>query len=66
MNYKSFQDANARIIVSTDLFGRGINIERVNVVINYNFPDYLDQFLHRAGRAWRFLYERDCKFVYFE
>lgn len=52
--YKSFKDFNARILVSTDLFGRGIDIERVNVVINYDFPDDSDQFLHRVGRAGRF------------
>mmetsp|Transcript_15057 Transcript_15057/g.30060 ORF Transcript_15057/g.30060 Transcript_15057/m.30060 type:complete len:345 (+) Transcript_15057:1066-2100(+) len=52
--YKSFKDFNARILVSTDLFGRGIDIERVNVVINYDFPDASDQFLHRVGRAGRF------------
>merc|ERR1712008_369370 len=37
--YKSFKEFNARILVATDLFGRGIDIERVNVVINYDFPD---------------------------
>jgi len=52
--YKSFKDFNARILVSTDLFGRGIDIERVNVVINYDFPSDSDQFLHRVGRAGRF------------
>jgi len=52
--YKKFKDLGARILVSTDLFGRGIDIERVNVVINYDFPDESDQFLHRVGRAGRF------------
>lgn len=52
--YKNFKDFNARILVSTDLFGRGIDIERVNVVINYDFPNDSDQFLHRVGRAGRF------------
>jgi len=52
--YKSFKEFNARILVSTDLFGRGIDIERVNVVVNYDFPDESDQFLHRVGRAGRF------------
>lgn len=52
--YKSFKDFNARILVATDLFGRGIDIERVNVVINYDFPNDSDQFLHRVGRAGRF------------
>merc|ERR1739836_101747 len=52
--YKSFKDFNARILVATDLFGRGIDIERVNVGINYDFPDDSDQFLHRVGFAGRF------------
>ena len=37
--FKSFKEFNKRILVSTDLFGRGIDIERVNIVINYDFPD---------------------------
>ena len=36
---RSFKEFNKRILVSTDLFGRGIDIERVNIVINYDFPD---------------------------
>jgi ATP-dependent RNA helicase UAP56/SUB2 len=52
--YKSFKDFEARILVATDLFGRGIDIERVNIVINYDFPDDSDQYLHRVGRAGRF------------
>jgi len=52
--YKKFKDFEARIMVATDLFGRGIDIERVNVVINYDMPDSADQYLHRVGRAGRF------------
>lgn len=52
--FKSFKDYNKRILVSTDLFGRGIDIERVNIVFNYDFPDDGDQYLHRVGRAGRF------------
>jgi Helicase conserved C-terminal domain len=37
------QEFNKRILVSTDLFGRGIDIERVNIVINYDFPDQVDE-----------------------
>ena len=36
------------------LFGRGIDIEKVNIVINYDMPDQADQYLHRVGRAGRF------------
>merc|ERR1712190_541506 len=37
--YKQFKEFQKRIMVSTDLFGRGIDIERVNIVINYDMPD---------------------------
>merc|ERR1712159_550739 len=49
--YKQFKK---RIMVCTDLFGRGIDIERVNIVINYDMPDEGDSYLHRVGRAGRF------------
>jgi ATP-dependent RNA helicase UAP56/SUB2 len=52
--YKKFKDYESRILVATDLFGRGIDIASVNIVINYDFPDQSDQYLHRVGRAGRF------------
>ncbi|KAM3567070.1 hypothetical protein VYU27_010779, partial [Nannochloropsis oceanica] len=36
--YNSFKNWEKRLLVATDLFGRGIDIQRVNVVINYDFP----------------------------
>lgn len=54
--YKQFKNFERRILVATDLFGRGIDIERVNIVVNYDFPDGddgSDQYLHRVGRAGR-------------
>ncbi|KAI3630397.1 hypothetical protein MIR68_011832 [Amoeboaphelidium protococcarum] len=52
--YKSFKDFEKRIMVATDIFGRGIDVERVNIVINYDMPDSADSYLHRVGRAGRF------------
>merc|ERR1711892_1161561 len=40
--------------LSTDIWGRGIDIERVNIVINYDMPEVSDTYLHRVGRAGRF------------
>jgi ATP-dependent RNA helicase UAP56/SUB2 len=37
--FKSFKDFQKRILVATDVFGRGIDIERVNIVINYDMPE---------------------------
>merc|ERR1712076_247299 len=52
--YKQFKEFQKRIMVCTDLFGRGIDIERVNIVINYDMPEDGDSYLHRVGRAGRF------------
>jgi len=52
--YQLFKDFKKRIMVATDIFGRGIDIERVNIVINYDMPDCPDTYLHRVGRAGRF------------
>lgn len=52
--YKKFKEFQARIMVATDIFGRGIDMERVNVVINYDMTDSPDTYLHRVGRAGRF------------
>lgn len=52
--YKMFKDNQKRIMVATDIFGRGIDIERVNIVINYDMPSSSDTYLHRVGRAGRF------------
>ena len=41
---KQFKEFQKRIMVSTDLFGRGIDIERVNIVINYDMPDESDSY----------------------
>ena len=52
--YKAFKEGHKRILVATDLVGRGIDIERVNIVINYDMPPDADSYLHRVGRAGRF------------
>jgi len=52
--YNRFKEYKARILVSTDLFGRGVDFERVNIVINYDMPEKADTYLHRVGRSGRF------------
>lgn len=52
--YKEFKDFQKRICVATDVFGRGIDIEKVNIAINYDLPTDADSYLHRVGRAGRF------------
>jgi superfamily II DNA/RNA helicase len=41
-------------MVTTDVFGRGIDIAKVNIVFNFDMPDAADSYLHRVGRAGRF------------
>lgn len=41
-------------MVTTDVFGRGIDIAKVNIVFNFDMPDQADSYLHRVGRAGRF------------
>ena len=52
--YKEFKEFQTRILVATNLFGRGMDIERVNIVFNYDMPDDTDTYLHRVARAGRF------------
>lgn len=52
--YQAFKDFQKRILVATDLFGRGMDIERVNIVFNYDMPEDSDSYLHRVARAGRF------------
>merc|ERR1711942_347788 len=52
--YQQFKDFQKRILVATDLFGRGMDIERVNIVFNYDMPENSDTYLHRVARAGRF------------
>jgi superfamily II DNA/RNA helicase len=52
--YQQFKDFSKRILVATNLFGRGMDIERVNIVFNYDMPEDSDTYLHRVARAGRF------------
>jgi len=52
--YKSFKKFGSRIMVTTNVYGRGVDFERVNVVFNYDMPTEEITYLHRVGRAGRF------------
>ncbi len=51
---KGFRSGESRILVSTDLLCRGIDIQQVSVVINYDIPQNVENYLHRIGRSGRF------------
>ena len=52
--YEGFKQFKYRILVATELFGRGIDIEKINIVFNFDMPLDADSYLHRVGRAGRF------------
>merc|ERR1711971_275919 len=52
--FHDFRSGACRCLVSSDLFTRGIDIESVNVVINFDFPKNAETYLHRIGRSGRF------------
>ena len=52
--FHDFKQGNFRVLVSSDLFTRGIDVLAVNVVINFDFPKSSETYLHRIGRSGRF------------
>ncbi|CAM6099063.1 unnamed protein product [Calypogeia fissa] len=52
--FHDFRNGACRNLVSSDLFTRGIDIQAVNVVINFDFPKNSETYLHRVGRSGRF------------
>lgn len=46
--YQAFKNFQKRLLVATNLFGRGMDIERVNIVFNYDMPEDSDTYLHRV------------------
>ena len=52
--FHDFRNGHCRNLVSSDLFTRGIDIQAVNVVINFDFPKNSETYLHRVGRSGRF------------
>lgn len=51
---KEFRDGKTRLLLTTDLLARGIDIPQVNLVINYDLPLSKETYIHRIGRCGRF------------
>ena len=51
---KDFRDGKTRLLLTTDLLSRGIDIPQVNMVINYDLPPNKETYVHRIGRCGRF------------
>lgn len=51
---KEFRTGSSRILISTDLLARGIDVQQVSLVINYDLPSNKENYIHRIGRGGRF------------
>lgn len=51
---RGFREGKSRVLISTDLWARGIDVEQVSLVVNYDVPLSREQYVHRIGRCGRF------------
>jgi translation initiation factor 4A len=49
-----FRNGNSRVLISTDLLARGIDIHQISLVINYDLPSDKENYIHRIGRSGRY------------
>jgi len=49
-----FRTGSSRVLITTDLLARGIDVQQVSLVINYDLPRNPENYLHRIGRSGRF------------
>merc|ERR1712050_296305 len=51
---REFRSGSSRVLISTDLLARGIDVQQVSLVINFDLPISAEPYLHRIGRSGRF------------
>ena len=51
---RHFREGKSRILISTDLWSRGIDVQQVSLVLNYDVPTARENYIHRVGRCGRF------------
>lgn len=50
---KDFRSGSSRVLITSDLFARGIDVQQVSIVINFDVPKNVNTYLHRIGRSGR-------------
>lgn len=51
---EEFRSGTTRVLISTDLLSRGIDIQQISLVINYDIPNNIECYIHRIGRSGRY------------
>ncbi|KAF8821904.1 putative eukaryotic translation initiation factor 4A, isoform 3 [Cardiosporidium cionae] len=51
---KQFREGETRVLIATDVWGRGLDVQQVSLVINYDLPNNRELYIHRIGRSGRF------------
>ncbi|CAI0416265.1 unnamed protein product, partial [Linum tenue] len=51
---KEFRDGTTRVLITTDVWARGLDVQQVSLVINYDLPNNRELYIHRIGRSGRF------------
>lgn len=51
---KEFRTGSSRVLITTDLLARGIDVQQVSLVINFDLPTNRENYIHRIGRSGRF------------
>uniref|UniRef100_A0A8D2JLX3 RNA helicase n=1 Tax=Sciurus vulgaris TaxID=55149 RepID=A0A8D2JLX3_SCIVU len=49
-----FRSGSSRVLITTDLLARGIDVQQVSLVINYDLPTNRENYIHRIGQPWQF------------
>ena len=71
-NYLDFKNGKYRVLISSNVTSRGIDIQQVSTVINFDIPHCVHVYLHRIGRSGRwgrkgvginFVVDRDVRFL---
>jgi ATP-dependent RNA helicase DeaD len=50
---RKFRDGKVKVLVATDVVGRGIDVTTISHIINYDVPQFCDDYVHRVGRTGR-------------
>lgn len=51
---EEFRSGGSRVLIATDVWGRGLDVQQVSLVINYDLPNNRELYIHRIGRSGRF------------